>query len=272
MKITKGKIILLILVVYFSIFAVINVNKEKKINKDILDKVVYVLDGKLDKKNEGKLVLVSGKISYDNLVTFLELENFSTIKITRKVEDYKKVEEDGETELKWVEREKPLENNDNDFLKTILSEEKVSKVSIGDYELDSHGLELIPADRYYSKQEKIGDFTTTGIDYQRDPWEEDLKEGDIKLTYKYYDLEKHPNMSILATQKGNSFIPYEYDKKSKIYQLFDHKVTNKKQLTKELKLNVKKTKKGKLLFILMILGIGIVLIIDNRNSKKEGTK
>ena len=24
--------------------------------------------------------------------------------------DYKKVEEDGETELKWVEREKPLEN------------------------------------------------------------------------------------------------------------------------------------------------------------------
>ena len=56
MKLSKGKIVLIAIVLYFVIFAFINVNKEKNINKDILDKVIYVNDGKLDSNNEGKLI------------------------------------------------------------------------------------------------------------------------------------------------------------------------------------------------------------------------
>ena len=270
MKITKGKVILAIVVIYFTVFAFININKEKDMNKELLDKVVYVTDGIIDSKNEGKLVLVSGKIKYDNLVGFIELENFGTIKIKRKVEDYLKVydEDDDEYEYKWVERERPLENNNGDYLKEIISEEKVSSVKIGDFELDEKGLSLIPADRYYSKQEKIGDLITTGIDYSRDPYEEDLKEGDIKITYKYYDLNKNPYLSVLAVQKGNSFVPYKVDTKKSFYQVFVGKVDSEKKLTKELDLNVKRTKRGKFLFIAMILGIGIFFIVDNRNNKQ----
>ncbi len=267
MKITKGKVILAAIVIYFAVFAVINVNKEKKINKDILNKVVYVTDGVVNSKNEGKLVLVSGKIGYDNLVTFLELENFSTIKINRKVEDYIKYydEDDKEVHYEWKERTNtPAETND--YLKTIISEEKVSNVNIGEYKLDKKGLDLIPADKYYSKQEKIGDLITTGIDYSRDPYEEDLKVGDMKITYKYYDLEKNPNLSILAVQKGNSFVPYKVDKKKEVYQVFVGKVNNKEKLTKELDKNVKRTKKGKILFIIMILGVGIFFIVDNKKK------
>ena len=270
MKISRGKIILAIVVVYFTIFAFININKEKDMNKDILDKVVYVTDGVVNPKNEGKLVLVSGKIDYDNLVSFIELEDFNSIKVNRKVEDYVKVydEDDEEYEYKWVEREKPLESNDGDYLKTIVSEEKVSNVKIGDFELDEKGLSLIPADKYYSKQEKIGDLITTGIDYSRDPYEEDLKEGDMKITYKYYDLDKRPYLSVLAVQKGNSFVPYKVDRKKSFYQVFTSKVDSEKKLTKELELNVKRTKKGKFLFILMILGIGIFFIVDNKSNKQ----
>ena len=128
MKISKGKIILIIIVIYFTVFAFININKEKDMNKEILKEVVYVTDGKVIPENEGKLVLVSGKIDYDNLVGFIELENFSSIKASRKVEDCVKVfdEENNEYEYKWTEREKSLENNDGDYLKTITSEEKVS--------------------------------------------------------------------------------------------------------------------------------------------------
>lgn len=266
MKITKGKVILALIIIYFAVFAVINVNKEKEINKDILNKVIFVTDGKIDKKNEGKLVVVSGKISYDEPVTFIELEDFKTIKAKRKVEDYIKVEEDGKTKLEWVERKEPLENNDGDFLKVLTTEEKIANVKVGEYTLDSHGLELIPADRRYSKQEKVGDLITTGLDYSRDPYEEDLKEGDMRITYTYYELEKYPNMSILAVQKGDSFIPYEYDKKNEVYQLFVGKIENKEQLSKQLKLNVKKTVKGKTLFIIMILGVGVFLIVDNRKK------
>ena len=270
MKISKGKIILAIVVIYFIVFAIINVNKEKKINEDILKKVTYVTDGKLDSKNEGKLVLVSGKITYDDLVSFIELdENFGTIKINRKVEDYLKVydEKDDEYETKWVERKEPLKDSNGDYLKEIVSEEKISKITIGDYKLDKKGLELIPTDRYYAAQESIGDLITTGIDYSRDPHEEDLKEGDIKLTYKYYDIKKNPYISILAVQDGDSFIPYEVDKKKSVYQVFVGKIDNKDKLKKELDLNVKRTKKGKTLFILMILGVGIFFIVDNRKDK-----
>ena len=172
MKITKGKIILIIIIVYFIVFAIINVNKEKDINKDILDKVTYVTDGKVDKKNEGKLVLVTGKIGYNNLVSFLELdENFGTIKIKREVEDYVKYYDEEEKEYKydWKECTKPLENAEDDYLKTLVSENKISKINVGEYELDEYGQDLLPANKYYSNQETIGELTTTGLSYERDP-------------------------------------------------------------------------------------------------------
>ncbi|MBQ8131482.1 MAG: hypothetical protein IJ193_03235 [Bacilli bacterium] len=268
MKLTKGKIILLIIVVYFAIFAVININKEKDTNKEILDKVVIVENGELKKENEGKIVVVSGKIGYDNLVSFMELdENFGTIKIKRTVEDYLKIKDkDGKNETKWVERTEPLEDNNGDYLKTIVSEEKISKVTIGDFELDEKGLSLIPAKKRYSGQEKIGDLITTGLDYSRDPYEEDLKVGDMRLIYEYYELDKDPELSILAVQKGNSFVPYKVDKKHEVYQVFVGKVDTKAKLEKELQTNVKQTTKGKFLFIIMIIGVGIFLIVDNKKK------
>lgn len=268
MKLSKGKIALIIIVIYFLVFAVINVNKEKNINKEILDKVVYVDNGVLDKKNDGKLVLVSGKIGYDELVSFVELDNFGTIKINRKVEDYIKYhdEDTNETRYKWSERTKPLNSNDDDYLKKIVSEDKVSNVKIGNYEVDEKGLSLIPTGKYYSKQESIGELVTSGISYTRDKWEEDLQEGDIKLTYKYYDLDKNPYLSILAVQKGDSFVPYKVDKKTEVYQVFVGKVNSKQKLSKQLDLNVKRTKKGKTLFILMIIGVGIFFIVDNKKK------
>ena len=258
MKITKGKIILFIIVVYFIVFAIINVNKEKDINKEILDKVIYVTDGKINKKNEGKLVLVTGKVGYDKLVSFLELpEDF--------VKEYD--EDSKEYEYDWEEREEPLDKESDNYLERIVSEEKTSNVTIGEFKLDKKGLDLIPT-RIYAAAESIGELTTTGIAYERDPWEEDLKEGDIKLSYQYYDINKNPYITVLAVQKGDSFEPYEVDKKNNVYQLYVGKINNKDKLAKKLKANVKSTIKGKTLFILMILGIGIFFIVDNRKNKK----
>jgi len=264
MKLSKGKIILIVIVIYFIIFGIINVNKEKNYNKDILNKVVYVTDGKVKKENNNKLVIVTGKISYDNLVSFLELdESFSTIKATRKVEDYLKTKDGYE----WTERLEPLKDSNGDYFKQIVSAERISEIKVGEFVLDDKGKDLVPADKTYNKQEKVGEFITKGIDYSRDPYEEDLKEGDIRLTYKYYDLEKYPYMSILAVQKDNSFIPYKVDKKTSIYQIFKGKIDTKTKLEKELKNNEKRTIKGKTLFILIIIGVGIFLIVDNKKKK-----
>lgn len=264
MKLSKGIIILIAIVIYFTIFAFINVGKEKKIDKEILDKVIYVNDGKVKKENEGKIVLVTGKIEYDNLVSFMELdENFGSIKINRKVEDFVKYKDNtGKTSYEWRERKESLEDS-GDFLKQILSAEKISKVSIGEYTLDEKGLELIPTDKYYHEQEKVGDLIKSNISYVTND-EEDSQEGDIKLTYKYYNLKKYPYMSVLAVQKDNTFIPYKVDRKTEIYKVFPGKVDNKTKLSKELSLSEKKTTKGKALFIIMILGLGIFFIVDSK--------
>ena len=156
--------------------------------------------------------------------------------------------------------------NEGDYLKQIVSEEKIANIMVGDYKLDEKGLSLIPTDKYYTKQEKIGDLTTTGISYERDPEEEDLQEGDIKLTYKYYDIEKNQYLSILAVQDGNSFIPYKVDRRTEVYQVFVGKINNKEKLNKELNNNVKKTTKGKILFIIMIIGLGIFFIVDSKKK------
>ena len=270
MRISKGKIVLAVIVIYFTVFAFININKEKVMNKDILKKVVYVTDGVVNPKNEGKLVLVSGKISYRNLVGFIELENFNSIKVNRKVEYYVKVHDEGDDdyEYKWVERKNPLKNSGGDYLKKIVSEEKISSVKIGDFDLDEKGLYLIPTDKYYTKQEKVGDLITKGIYYSNDPDEENLKEGDIRITYKYFDLDKNPYLSVLAVQKGNSFVPYKVDEKKSFYQVFVGKINSEKKLSKQLDSNIKRTKKGKFLFIVMILGVGIFFIVDSRKSKQ----
>ena len=81
-------------------------------------------------------------------------------------------------------------------------------------------------------------------------------------------MDKNPYLSVLAVQKGNSFIPYIVDKNKSIYQVFTSKVDSEKKLTKELELNIKRTKKGKFLFIIMILGVGIFFVVDNKTSKQ----
>ena len=259
MKLSKGKIILIVVVVYFIIFAIINVNKEKNYNKDILEQVVYVKDAKVNPENEGKIVLVSGKIEYDNLVSFIELdENFGTIKINRKVEDYKND--------KWVIRTEIKENTSN-YIDTILSDEKISNIKIGDFELDSKGKSLIPTDKFYGSSESVLGLVNNSFNYSTHSDEEEAKEGDVKLTYKYYELDKNPNISILAVQKGNSFEPYKVDNKTEVYEVFLGTVDNESALTHELNQNVKGTIKGKSLFIIMIIGVGIFFIVDNKKKK-----
>ena len=44
------------------------------------------------------------------------------------------------------------------------------------------------------------------------------------------------------------------------------KIDDKEKLARELNLNVKRTTKGKILFIVMIIAVGIFFIVDNRKK------
>ena len=240
MKMTKGKIIILTLIVLLAVIAFINILREKDINAEILKKVTIVTDGKINKDNEGKLVLVTGKINYTVPVSFSELdEDFKTIKITRKVEDYikHKNKKTKKEKLKWVERKNITEASEGNYLSQIISENKISDIKVGEFTLDQKGIMKLPTDEYYNKKESIEGLTTNGVSYSRDPSEKDLQENDVKLTYKYYDIEKNPYITVLAVQKDNSFIPYEVNEKQKVYKLYVGKIDTKEKLAEKLNNN-----------------------------------
>lgn len=268
-KIGAGKIIFVIIVLFLLYSIVTSTKKEKTLYGEILDKVVVVNDAKLSSENEGKIVLVSGKIEYDNKVSFMELdENFGTIKITRKVEKYTKHYDQDENKYvyEWEEVTEPRNDANGDYLKTLVSDEKVANVKIGEFSVPK---DKVPADETYIKQDKIGNLIQVGSGYTRNSEEEYLKVGDVRLTYKYYDLDKYPYMSILAVQNNDGFSPYINDGKE-VFKVFKKQINSKEDLAKELDEQFNKSSKSKIIFLSVIVVIGgLLMYSSSKNSKKD---
>ena len=270
MKFSKGTIILIALVIYFGIMAIININKDKDINKEILKEVTIVKDGKVNKKNEGKLVLVTGKISYDDKIKFSELNSeIDSFKVTRKVEDYISYKTPGGSKShKWINREEAKNKESDNILDTLYTTTIEKETKVGQFELDNIGMSKIKNSKIFKDDSKIGNLEMTGLYYSDPAHEEDgEKVGDVKITYTYFDTEKIPYLTILAEQKENTFIPYKM-KGQDVYKVIEGKINSKELLKVELKQEVKTTSKGKILFIAMILGLGTFFILDNKKQKE----
>lgn len=189
--------------------------------------------------------------------------------MTRVVKDYKKYEESGKTKTGWVEREELDENDEksDDYLKKITSEEVILDTNVGEFKLDEVGMSKIKASELYRASEKVGDLEFCGLYYCIKENEDNPKLGDMTITYSYYNTDKNKYLSILAVQKGDSFVPYKVEK-NEYYYVYNGKVDTLKKLEKELGEQVKKDTKGKSLFIFLILGLGIFFIVDAKRSKK----
>lgn len=267
MKLTKGKIILGIIIIYFTIMGIKSINKEKSDNEMLLDNVTIVTDGKIKESNEGNLVLLVGEISYDDGIALLELENkIDTFKLKRTVQDYKEEKnENGKVVHEWKNREEGYDSDN--YLYTIASEEFTIDTKIGDFHLDKKGMELVEASSLYKDQEKIGDLEFDGLFYSLLDHEDNEQVGDMRISYYYFDTTKTKYLSVLAEQKGDTFVPYKLDKKTEVYRVYNGKIDTKDKLKDKLNAKVKADIRGKIIFIVMILGVGIFLIVDNKRKK-----
>lgn len=276
MKLTKGKIILAIIVIYFAVMGLININKHKGNNELILDDVVLVTDGKVNPKNEGKLVLVTGFIDYENDVTFLELENpIPSFKVKREVYDYKEtVNSAGSKSTGWVERTSIEEDIlTGDYMDTICSETVTEPITVGEFKLNDEGMEKIkPAKRLLDKNIEVGGLKFEGLSYTTSGDDENESLGDMKVIYEYFDVDKIDTLSILAKQVGDSFESYELGSGDEVYNVYEGRIDSMDGLKEALNTDVKKSSKGKILFILMIVGIGVVLILDSKKNDGEDAK
>lgn len=274
MEITKGKIILIIVIAYFAIMGVKNINKEKSTNSDILKKVTVVSDGKIDPANEGKLVLVCGKISFDGKIAFEELdEPINSFKVSRKVEEFFEYAKDGKKHYEWRERT-TADQNASKLLDFLYSTEKTITPNVGEFFLDEQGLDLVKANDRYTKQESIANLKHNGLFYTN-PAHDDLDvPGDVRIDYRYYDVDENPYLSVLAEQHGKTFKPFEMGKNNEVYRVFKGQIDNTDKLKEELDKQVKKNKSGRIWFIgfIALVGIGLIISSKKNTEAKQNTK
>ena len=272
MEITKGKIILAIVIVYFAVTGARNFNKDKLTNSEILKEVTIVSDGKINPENDGKLVLVSGKISFDGNIAFEELdEPIDSFKVSRKVEEFFEYEKDGKKHYEWRERTAAYQNASK-LLDFLYSTEKTITPNVGEFFLDAKGLELVKANDRYTKQESIANLKHTGLFYSN-PAHDDLDvPGDVRIDYRYYDIEKNPYLSVLAEQHGKTFKPYEMGKKTEIYKVFKGQIDSTDKLKEELNKQVKNSTSNRIWFIGFIALIGIGLMISSKKNTEAKQK
>ena len=272
MEITKDKIILVVIVAFLAFMGFRNTNKEKVLNKTLLKEVTIVENGKINKENESKLVLVSGKINYDGSIKLDELDKpINSFKVVRTVKDFVSYQKDGKKHYEWRER-KEAKKDPSKILDFVYSTERIIKPQIGDFWLDDNGLKLVKAFQYYNAAEEVGGLKWNGMEYTN-PGHDDGEEGDVSIQYYYFDLDKYDTLSILAQQNGNSFAPYRMGKKE-IYYVFNGTVDTEEKLAEALSGEVKKGNRGRIATIVLVVLVGLLLVYNNskKSSGKDGTK
>ena len=267
MKISVGKIIVAVLLVLLIVTGVFSIKQRKSDNAEILKKVTVVSDGKINPANEGKLVLVCGEVDfYEIYLGELEDDQIDSFKIKRTIKDFVSYEKDGQTHYEWQER---TEKKYNAYkpLDYLYTEEFKEDAWIGEFVLDDYGMERVPMNGDYDETESLLGLKWNGMEYTSGG-RDDPEDGDVSLTYDYFDVEKYPYLSILAKQSGDSFEPYQLGK-TKVYSVFCGQIDSVDKLEEALGAQVKGEKRGRIALIVLIVAICAIVVLD---KKKNGSK
>lgn len=272
-KISIGAIVCVLIAGYFLFGAIKSLKKSEGVNTSLVKDVTVVADGKLDSANEGKLVLVTGKVSFDAPVTFAEVDApFDSFIVERVVEDYVK---DDDGKLDWVEREEAKKDSESSYddeftTDDLYTQTRVVPISVGDFKIAKSELEDISANTtLVNKNLVICGLEFDGMFYTNPGRENgEAKKGDVRVQYTYYDM-KDGYLSVLAKQQGTSLVPYSVEKES-VFYVYSSDINSLDALKTKL---AKSNKKD---FILRLVLVGIILLIGvailKANNKKAASK
>lgn len=267
MKISKGTIVLIVVLAVLVAMGIKNSKKEKSLNEKILKEVTLVADGKVQSGNNGKLVLAAGKINFEGDIQFEELDKpIKSFKVIRTVKDFVEYEKDGEKHYDWQERTQ-AKSTWGALLDQVYSTQKTITPTIGEFTLDSKGLELVNASSYYETDNLIAGLKWNGMEYTN-MGRDDAEPGDVSITYDYFDCEKNEYLTILAKQSGNTFVPYTFDKED-VYRVFNGKIDSMEKLTTELDVQVQKSNRGRIALYVLIVLVALLLMYNNAKTLKQ---
>ena len=191
----KIKIVIYIIVVIFSVFLIAKaIKQESGANPEVLDKVVILNEAKVLPENEGKLVLVSGKLKASEVFkdnTFgLELDTFRVNKI---VEMYQYKAGNDEVGYEWkdkVEKKSIISGSGGIYRnpeKSMSSINKCDKAYLGEFTVSEKLTQRINNNEKVELPEIEG-FKRKGEYLTNSKWGPSV--GDIRIKMSYVNLEK----------------------------------------------------------------------------------
>ena len=271
MKFSKATIVLIVVLAVVTFFTIKNFNIEKTTDEEILKNVNVVADGKINSKNEGKLVLVTGKISFDGKVVFEELDApINTFKAVRTVKDFVESEKDGKKHYDWIERTEPDPNAwGSSILDYLYSTEITLPTKVGDFVLDDYGMNLVKTSAHYHETANIGGLKWDGMKYGTNKDDDDP--GDVSIEYDYFNVDENEYLSIIAQQSGNTFKPYKINKID-TYYVFNGKLDSMDKLKEQINIKQEGRSRGRITGFVLIAAIVVLLYINHMKgtAKKAG--
>jgi len=264
----KIKIVIYIIVVIFSVFLIAKaIKQESGANPEVLDKVVILNEAKVLPENEGKLVLVSGKLKASEVFkdnTFgIELDTFKVNKI---VEMYQYKAGTDEVGYEWNEKDekKSIVSGSGGIYrnpkKSMSSINKCDKAYLGEFTVSEKLTQRIN-DNEKVELPEIEGFKRKGEYLTNSKWGPSV--GDIRIKMSYVNLEKLGDISILAKQVGDGFDEYKLDTGAYAFNVYQTKISNKEELAKALEQDSKNMAGGMIFIIIVLIIIGIILFRTN---------
>lgn len=279
-KISLLNITLIIIGAIVLIYGIFQKSESTVLANEIEQAVVQADSEKVDPKNEGKLVILSGHISANGELRddYFKISQ-KTIKLKRVVETYQWIEDCSTqcTYLKtWseelIDSSKFDSAHKNPDTKQYSSEEYIQdKTQMGSFSLTKTLVDKLHYDTVYGPDEIIDEYKgnyellgeyITNVTDMNNP-----NIGDFRIHYEYV---KDKDVTVVAKQAGQTFEPFYTDKNKEIYDISDGIQSANEYVAK-----IKKSNSA-LGIVLSVIGGAFILfgvaaiVFDELKARKQG--
>lgn len=281
MKISAGKIIYFALVVLLIFLTVKGFNQSNGAS-EVAEKMVVLENSEVVEENEGKLVLVTGKITPKDTLKFEEYQiEVQSPVLERKVEMYQYVQDVDEDDRDIVKKmwsddfpeeevydDVKKENYNNPNMR-VESETLYGEAYLGKFLLDKEVTKKLRTNETYTNLKDVSDFKVVDGNTLTNVQEDTTKIGDLKLQFTYLDLEKAGDYTILGKQSGDKIVEYKLDKGLSLLKVLEGIKTKEdvlEQISKERKMGAY----GPLVALVVLLLLGFLSL--RRSIKQSSDK
>lgn len=275
MKRNVFKILYVVLLLAMIFLAVKGFTQGKGTPEEIAEKLVIVEDAKILEENEGKLVLISGKMETDTVLEFEdEGVKVNTPILKREVEMYiyERDEDDYDRVVRIWSKESPengvldkkLNKNFYNPTKDIDHEEKYSDVQVGDFTIASKVIKNLKLNAVVSDFSEISGLRVENETILTTAEEGNFEIGDYRMQYFYLDLSNTPEYTFIGKQKDGNLEEYKLDTGKGILQKFEGNLT-KEEALEELTAMGKRGNIAAVIIVVVLLVFGVFIF----KPKKE---